>query len=90
MAISGNPADDFGRLKVPAGKLNKALEEECLDPQDAVFVLAMVAAFIINTHRQDGVELKTAQDAFCNLVRGLSELGEHDDEAENELVEKQS
>ena len=77
-----NTADDFERLMPVASKINAALGDECLDTEDAVFVLAMLAAFIINTHRLDGVAIETAQDAFCSLVRGLSEIGEHADEQE--------
>lgn len=81
MALS-ELATDFERLMGRASKINKALLDETNDPQDSIFVLAMIAAFIINTHRQDGVPIEVAQDAFCGLVRGLSNIGEHADEQE--------
>ena len=69
-------ADDFDRLMEPAGEIASALNAITDDPQDAIFVLSMVAAFMINTGRQPGVPLKTALDAYCSMVRELAELGE--------------
>lgn len=69
-------ADDFDRLMEPAGKIAAALNTSTDDPQDAIFVLSMIAAFMINTGRQPGVPLKTALDAYCSMVRELAELGD--------------
>lgn len=72
--------NDFDRLKDPAFKISEALKERTRDPQDSILVLAMVAAFLINTQRNNGVSLEKAQDAFCNMVILLSDAGESDDD----------
>lgn len=69
-------ASVFERLTPMASKVVEVMEDASSNPQDAIFVLAMVASYIINTHRQEDVPLKDAQECLFDLVRGLSGLGE--------------
>lgn len=76
MKQKSSVADDFERLSPMASKVVEVMEDASSNPQDAIFVLAMVASFIINTHRQEDVPLKDAQECLFGLVRGFSGLGE--------------
>jgi len=69
-------ANDFERLMGSAVRIMHELENETDDTHDVITILAMVMAFLINTHRQKDVPLKQAQEAIFNMVREISRLGE--------------
>jgi len=77
-------AEDFERLQDTAMKITLVLEDNTESPSDAVMVLGMIAAYLINMHRQDGVTLDDAQASYFKLVMGLSALGEA---AEKEILQ---
>jgi len=76
MKQKSSAASDLERLTPMASKVVEVMEDASSNPQDAIFVLALVASYIINTHRQEDVPLETAQECLFDLVRGLSGLGE--------------
>ena len=71
-----NMAEDFERLMEPAIEIMQRMEKDVPNAQDAVMVLAMLAAFFINTNRVKGCSLEKAEDAFFSLVSGFAHLGE--------------
>jgi len=63
-------------LRKFAGSLAAGLQLIITNPADAVFVLALVIAYFLNTQREDNVSLSEAQQAVVDTIMLLSNAGE--------------
>lgn len=68
--------DKLEELRDGASFVVKALQEASPDAQDAIWIIAMISAFFLNTHRTDGTSLDKARTTLFDLITKLSDAGE--------------
>lgn len=78
--------DEMDNLRGAATNIAKALEDETDgNPQSGILVLAMVAAFIINTQRTEHTPMEKARKIFISILTAVTDAGEKG--AQNEAMQ---
>jgi hypothetical protein len=72
--------EKIDELLPKASRVLDTLQETADSARDAVWILSMLCAFFLNTHRTDVTTLEAARKTMIGLITSLSDAGESDDD----------